>query len=83
MIIYLQINELVLHGFQRADGDRIAAALETELTRQLSEHGLGSRLTEVGAVDGIDAGAMHVMPNARAETLGTRLGRQVFRGLSE
>jgi len=36
----LQINELVLHGFNRAEGRRVTVAFRNELTRLVTERGL-------------------------------------------
>ncbi|MGI9182852.1 MAG: hypothetical protein ACR2H9_20435 [Longimicrobiaceae bacterium] len=80
--IELEIGELVLHGVAPGDRHRIGAAVERELARLLAERGLSPSLTQNGEVARLDAGALHVAPGARAESIGRQVAQSVHRGLA-
>lgn len=81
--IELQIDELLLTGFAPGDRGRIAAALSSELTRLLLEHGLPPALLHGGNFDRIDGGAFQLKSGERPETVGRQIAASVFRQWSE
>jgi hypothetical protein len=72
--VELRIDALVLHGFSRSDGHRAAAALQHELTRLVTAHGL----PEIASTRHIDAGAIPAAP--RPELTGVRAARAIHGG---
>jgi hypothetical protein len=70
----MQIDSIVFHGFSRADGHRAAAALQRELTRLVTAHGL----PEIASSKHVDAGAIPAA--ARPELTGVRAARAIHGG---
>ena len=80
----LNIEELVLHGFERADRHVIADALEAELQRLLAAPGSQDGLRAQGdRRDGhrIDAGSFTVPAGTTPVTVGVEIARAIHRGL--
>lgn len=80
--IELHIEELVLHGVSRSDARRVGAAVEAELGRMLTEHGLPSGLGHGGEIGAIDAGQVSLAGAARPESTGAAVARAVYGGLA-
>ncbi len=80
MKVKLHIEELVLHGFSPAGRHRIGEAVERELARLISEDGIPSALTHLGAADMNDAGKFEMVPGAKAERVGVQVARAVYGG---
>jgi hypothetical protein len=76
--VELQIDAVVLHGFSRSDGHRAAAALQRELTRLVTAHGLPEFSSATSAH--LDAGTIPAMA-ARPELTGIRAARAIHGGL--
>jgi hypothetical protein len=72
--IEVHIEELVLQGFAPADRQRIAAALERELTRGLTGRGPPGWLTTAGHLAHLDAGTVIMEANPGAVAIGTQVG---------
>ncbi len=81
--VKIHIEELVLQGFAPGDRHRIAAAVEQELVRLMSEGGLprlqGNPLT-LGRIKG---GAFKVTAGAKPQAAGTEIAQAVFRSLRQ
>lgn len=88
--IELHIEELLLDGFPRDDRAAIAAALQQELTRLLTEEGIPRSLyatlkagqggqVEVGR---LNASAREISPTQKAETIGSQIARSVYHTMS-
>lgn len=79
--VELHIDELVLHGFKPADRRRIGEAVERELTRLLSEHGIDgiSDDVQISRLEGRD---ITLTPVGRAETTGAEIARSVYGSIS-
>lgn len=75
--VELQIEAVVLHGFSRADGHRAAAALQTELTRLVTAHGLPEFSSSTSAH--LDAGTIPAVA-ARPDLTGIRAARAIHGG---
>lgn len=74
----LQIDSIVFHGFSRAEGHRASAALQQELFRLITVHGL-PEFSENTARH-IDAGPIRASA-ARPEVTGARAARAIHGGL--
>jgi hypothetical protein len=87
-VLDLQIEELVLHGFERIDRRQVASAIERELERLLREPAAHERLRRHGATDGradadrLDAGAFIVPHDATAQAVGLQVAQAIWRGLA-
>jgi len=77
----VHIEELVLHGFAPGDRHRIAAAVESELARLMSEGGLPGLQGGPLTLDRINGGAFKVKAGAKPQTAGADIARAVFRSL--
>ena len=82
MNVRLHIERLVLDGFPAGDRDRIAAALEVELTRLFAEQGVPPGLTGGGAIPALDGGAFDVTPGARPDRIGAQAAESLYGGLA-
>lgn len=76
--VELHLEAVVLHGFSRADGHRAAAALQIELTRLVTAHGLPGISSATSAH--LDAGTIPAVA-ARPELTGMRAARAIHGGL--
>jgi predicted deacetylase len=76
--IEIVIDELVLHGFNRADRHRIAAAIQQQLaaafTNDISAGGIRS-------AEHVDAGEFSVAPHAKAAHVGEAAAGAIHKGL--
>ncbi|HEY1166162.1 MAG TPA: hypothetical protein VGE90_13370 [Chitinophaga sp.] len=79
--IELHIEELVLHGFQPGDRQRIGLAVQQELTRLFTEQGLPPGLSSGGAVPSLDAGSFQQAPNAKPAAVGQQIANSVNNSL--
>ncbi len=77
--IELHIEELVLHGFSPGDRYRIGEAVELELTRLLTEHGISSSLSHGGELARLEGGTFNAAPNSKAEAIGSQVAQSVYR----
>jgi hypothetical protein len=80
--IELHIEELVLHGVPQADRYRVAAALQSELTRLLWEQGIPGSFGRDMAIERVDGGRLDYRAGATPETLGQLAARAVYGGMS-
>ena len=80
MNIEITINELVLEGFPEMDRGDIAAAVEGELVRMISERGLPSSLSTGGAIRQLDGGSFTGQPGASAATIGAQVALALYGG---
>ncbi|WP_370949873.1 hypothetical protein AB5J62_20330 [Amycolatopsis sp. cg5] len=76
MDVTVDIGELVLTGFAGINRDKLLAAFECELTRLVTERGVGS-----AAFDAEVTQAPQVPASASSQRLGTALARSVHSGL--
>jgi hypothetical protein len=79
--IELHIEELVIDGFAPDNTERFAAAVESELTRLLSERGIQGSLTEDIDVERLAGGALRIRQDEQSETTGRRLARTIYTGM--
>lgn len=81
-LIRLRVGELILHGFEAADRERVGAALERELARLLAGDDAAAALAaRAGGAARLDAGAFEMGPHAGPDDAGARLARAVYDGL--
>ncbi|HJQ75171.1 MAG TPA: hypothetical protein VJ814_09805 [Gaiellaceae bacterium] len=71
--VEVEIEELVLHGFDRIDGVAVAESLRSALGVHLAEGDLGKSRT----VDLVRAPVLEVAPGTRAAALGRAVAERV------
>jgi hypothetical protein len=83
MKIKVHIERVVLAGIPvaRADGARIQAAIETELTRLLTADGLPHHLRTGGALPRLKAPQFHFVATDGAAKIGRSIARSLNGGL--
>ena len=79
--VELNIEELVLHGFDPANRYAIGDALERELTRLSSEQPITA--TEDIEISQLNGGAIDMGTGASAEATGIQLARAIYGGLGK
>ncbi len=82
MKVEVHIEELVLHGFPRADRRRIAAALQRELTRLISEQGVPRHVESGVETARLDGGSFEAPASGSPAIVGARVARAVYGGLN-
>lgn len=85
--VEFHIEELVLDGFARADRYAIADAFERELSRLLAEQftaqGTPPALADNAEYAQLDAGAFHVAPNSKPNSVGAQIAHAVHGELTK
>ncbi len=79
--IALQIDSLVLQGFEGINSVQLGRMVEQELTRLFAEQGIPSGLKTQGHVMQLDGGSIVLPVNASAEVAGVQIAQAVYRGL--
>lgn len=79
--VELHIEELVLHGFHPSDRYRIAAALESELGRLVTEG--GAEALKAGDRSTLDAGAFSLRTGTHSADVGRQAARALMGGLAK
>jgi hypothetical protein len=76
--IVINIDRLVLEGFDYHDHLRISRAVQHELSRLVRENGLAQGMYDLPAVD---AGAINMRENMGPRMTGIEIARSVYRSL--
>lgn len=79
--IDLHIDEVVLHGFDGLEGTALRPALERELARLLTEHGLPHSWVADARIVRLNGTALKALPNAAAPEVGRQVACAVYGGL--
>lgn len=79
MRIRIEIDELVLHGFNYHDHERISAAIEEELARLIRENGLPRGMNVAKEVPLIDAGSFNLSDRTNPKSIGAQVARSIYR----
>jgi hypothetical protein len=81
--IQLHIDHLILDGLpiERTQVPAVQAAVEAELSRLLTERGMGSEWQAGGAVPSVRASAIQISSNHNATQLGRQIAQSVYSGM--
>ena len=81
--IHLHIERLILDGLpiERAQGPHVQAAVEAELTRLLTENGLGAISATGGAVPSVRASAIQLTSGSSPAQVGIQIAQSVYSGI--
>jgi hypothetical protein len=80
--VELHVDELVLHGFSRADRFAVSDALERELARRFAGQGVPALLTAPLEIERLDAGAFTAKAGTPAHAIGEEIAARLYQGLS-
>jgi hypothetical protein len=80
MNVELHIEELVLHGFERGDRDRISEAVQQELTRLFAQ-GVPPSLAQGGEIGRLDGGGFEMTAGMQSGAIGTQIAQSIYGGL--
>ena len=85
MNVNLNIERLVLEGFQLRPGEHLVvrASAERELSRLFSEGGISRELLSGGAVPRLAASDIHVAGDADAGAIGRQIAQAVYGGIGK
>jgi hypothetical protein len=81
MRVELNIEELILHGFDPRDRDRIGQAIEREMMRLFSVQGIPQSLKLSYTAENIDGGLFEMAPGLGAEAIGRNVAQSVYGGM--
>ena len=83
--IHLYIDRLILDGLplDRMHAPQVQMTVEAELTRLLSEQGLGTSLEAGGAVPSVRANGMQFSAGSTPKQMGTQIARSVYSGIGK
>ncbi len=81
--IHLHIERLILDGLpiDRAQGAHVRAAVEAELSRLMTAHGLAPDLQTGGAVPSIRADGIQLAPGSSPAQMGRQIAQSVYSGI--
>ena len=84
MNVNLHIERLILDGLTVSPAERplLQAAVETELTRLITDGGLSPALQEGGARPSLRAGGMELQGGENPTNLGTQIAQAVYKGMA-
>ncbi len=83
MNIELHIEELLLTGFPRAQRHRIAEALQSELSRLMSDAKMGETFTRDSQHPQLPGGSFSVQAGRRPEAIGRQIAGAVYAALPQ
>ena len=85
MNIKLHIERLILEGLPAASvrGPQLKAAVEAELTRLLTEDGLGHGMQAGGALPRVAASPLRLAPETKPAQLGKQIAQSVYGGIGK
>lgn len=78
--VEIHIDELVLQGFSPQGRYAIAVAVESELTRLMTENGIPSSFLAGGHIPSLNAGRFDMQHAAKGETVGNNIANSVYKG---
>lgn len=81
-MINLHIDQLTLHGFDRIDQRRLGSALQSELSRLISEQGFPTSMNQTLTIGNINAGEFRIGQNTGANGIGTEVAQKIYRGMA-
>ena len=81
MNINFNIDQLVLHGFNRLDRHQVSQAIQTELNRLITEQGVSKAIQQNQHIRNLNAGEIKLKTNAGPRQIGTQVARNLYQGL--
>ncbi|MDD3872953.1 MAG: hypothetical protein PHE01_01775 [Methanosarcina sp.] len=79
--VEINIEKLVLEGFERADRHLIGEAVEQELARLFAEQGVPPGLEMRGNIARLEGATVTIAPGLEASNIGVNIAKSVYGGL--
>jgi hypothetical protein len=79
----LEIERIVLHGFEYSERYRIGKAMQEELGRLFSAEGIPTTLAEASGIELLDTLTLNIRTGKRPEETGIKLARAIYAGFVE
>lgn len=79
--IEINIEKLVLEGFEHADRHQIGEAVEQELIRLFTEQGIPPGLEKGGNIASLGGETIEIAPGSKAPNIGIDISKSVYGGL--
>lgn len=79
MKVKVNIDSIVLTGFNDNDASGFAQELEQELSRLVRENGISG----ISSIDALGPGTVHLAHSAKSELDGKHVARSIYRSLSK
>jgi hypothetical protein len=79
--VHVEIDELVLTGFDHRDRFRIASAMELELVSLIKEKRLPTGLAKGRTTHQVDAPSFNAPADSNPRTIGIETARSIYKGL--
>jgi len=79
--VVLHIDSLILNGFRHEDRHAIAAGLQQELTRLLTDPQAAQQLTVNGDVARLRVGNIQIGQNSQPQRVGSQVARGIGKGM--
>jgi hypothetical protein len=79
--IEINIEKLVLEGFEHVDRYQIGEAVEQELVRLFTEQGIPTGLEKGGNIARLDGGKIEIEPSSKVSNIGISISKSVYGGL--
>lgn len=75
--IEIHIEKLVMHGIPTNNSYRIAEAIQSEITRQLTENGIPNNLQSAGHIALMNAGTVNIA-SQNAAVVGRKVAQKIY-----
>ena len=79
--IEINIEKLVLEGFEHVDRYRIGEAVEQKLVKLFTEQGIPTGLEKGDNIAHLDGGTIEIAPGSKASNLGINISKSVYGGM--
>ena len=83
MNIELNIEELVLNGFEDVENDRLVEIIQRELSRLLTEEGVPPALAQGRALPDLLAPDFNFAPETSADAMGNQMAQAIYTAFGE
>jgi hypothetical protein len=81
--VELDINRLVLHGFDRIDRHQVGSAVQSELSRLIREQGLPSALDGSKTIGNLNAGKFKIGNISHSRNVGIQVAQKIYKGMAQ
>jgi hypothetical protein len=79
--IELQIDQLILHGFNRIDRRQVGSAVQSELSRLIREQGMPLSLNQSQVIRNMNVGEFKIGQSTGANSVGAQVAQTIYRGM--
>jgi hypothetical protein len=80
--IEIQIDQLILHGFDRIERHQVGSVVQSELSRLIREQGLPLSLKQIQVIGNMNAGKFRMGKSTGPSDIGTHVAQKIYRGMA-